>query len=82
VKAIGHVSSQWHGRDLLLRCNNCGQTECIADYAGGGKPRLFGWAEPTRSQPGFAKCHCCLMVYDRSADRATDLRDTGGQAFR
>jgi len=52
VKTIGHVSSEWRGRDLFLRCNHCGQTEQVADYAGGGKPRLFGWSEAGSGQLG------------------------------
>jgi len=82
VKAIGHVSSEWQGRDLILRCNNCGQTERVADYAGSGKPRLFGWAEPTRTQSGFAKCHHCLMVYDRGSEDPAGLHDARRPAFR
>jgi hypothetical protein len=31
VKSIGHVSSDWRGRDLLLRYDNRGQTEQVAE---------------------------------------------------
>ncbi|HEY8976890.1 MAG TPA: hypothetical protein VIN75_21930 [Burkholderiaceae bacterium] len=82
VKTIGHVSSEWRGRDIFLRCNNCGQTEQIADYAGGGKPRLFGWSEAGRGQFGFSKCHQCLMVYDRSADEPAEVRGVRRPVYR
>jgi hypothetical protein len=82
VKTIGHVASERRGRDLLLRCNHCGQTEEVADYAGGGKPRLFGWTEAARGQFGFSKCHHCLMVYDRSADEPAESRGQRRPVFR
>jgi hypothetical protein len=83
VKTIGHVSSEWRGGDLVLRCNHCGQTEQVANYAGGGKPRLFGWSEATRGHYGFAKCHRCLMVYDRSSDEPAEvLRERRRPAYR
>jgi hypothetical protein len=82
VKTIGHVSSEWRGGDLVLRCNHCGQTEQVADYAGGGKPRLFGWAEAPRGRYGFAKCHRCLMVYDRGADDPDDAHPPRRPVYR
>jgi len=82
VKAIGHVSSEWHGRDLFLRCNNCGQTEQVVDYADGGRPRLFAWSEATRSQRGFAKCHHCLMAYDRGFDVPAGTRAARRPVYR
>ena len=82
VKTIGHVASERRGRDLLLRCNHCGQTEEVADYVGGGKPRLFGWTEAARGQFGFSKCHHCLMVYDRSADEPSESHGQRRPVFR
>lgn len=82
VKTIGHVSSEWRGNDLFLRCNHCGQVERVVDYASGGKPRLFGWSEATRGHLGFAKCHRCLMVYDRSADEPAGMREPRRPTFR
>ena len=82
MKTIGHVSSEWLGRDLLLRCNHCGQTEQVVNYAGGGKPRLFGWSEAGRGQFGFSKCHYCLMVYDCSADELVESRGQRRPVFR
>ncbi|HEY9023199.1 MAG TPA: hypothetical protein VIP05_02785 [Burkholderiaceae bacterium] len=82
MKTIGHVSSEMHGRDLLLRCNHCGQTECVADYGFGGRPRLFAWREAGRGQLAFAKCHHCLMVYDRSSDEPVEQRGARRVVYR
>ena len=65
VKTMGHVSWERRGADLILRCNNCGQGEIVPAYERGGRPRLFGWNEPSIDASEFAKCHACLMVHQR-----------------
>jgi hypothetical protein len=71
---IGHVAYERRGRDLYLRCNNCGSDETVHDYENGGRPRLFGWSGPTGDGDEFAKCLACLMVYERGGEERSNPR--------
>ena len=66
---IGPISLERRGRELHLRCNNCGSEETVTDFETSGQPRHFGLSGLGGSgDEAFAKCHHCLMVHDRSQE--------------